>query len=108
MQNILLTINLGNPWDYLNGTSYKFGIDAGNANTVITAIYLIIRDGALAIATILILASFVSMIWAPNSQERAAAKKGMEHRFVVLFILGASSALLSLLMTLCNKFFGIV
>lgn len=108
MNFTILTSSFGNPWDYLNGTSHDFGLDAGNANNVMTAAYLYLRNAALVIAIILILASLVSMIWSKSAQDRAQSKNGLVQRLGVVVVIGASSALLTFLMTILNVLFGIV
>lgn len=99
---------IGDPWDYLNGTSYSFGLDAGDANTVLTAIFLFVQNAALAVAVILIFTSIFGMIWSSNNtQERAQGKKCVQERLFALFIIGSASGILTLLMTVCNLLFGI-
>ena len=98
---------LSDPWDYLNGTSIDFGIGGTNADSVLIAIYNIIREAGLVIAVVLIAIAVLGMIFAGNAQERAAAKNGMFQRFGVLFLIGGATGFLSLLMNILNMVFGI-
>ncbi len=105
-QGILLS-GIGNAWDYLNGTKIGFGIGGTNADSVLIAIYDIIRKGSIIVAILLIVAAIIGMIFAGNAQERAAAKNGLFQRFFALFLIGASTGLLSFLMNVFNIIFGI-
>lgn len=106
MRKLILT-SIGNPWDYLNGTNYAFGIDAGEGNSLLTAGYLLVRNVVLVIACLLVLSSIAGMIWAKNSQDRAQGKSGLMQRLGVVLIVGASAGVMTFLMTLCNLFFGV-
>ena len=107
MRGILLDITIGDPWDYLNGTSIDFGINAGNADPVMIAIYNFIQGAAITITAILILAALICILFSGNSQERATAKHTLQTRVVVLIALASATGILSLVMGLCNEFFGI-
>ena len=107
MYGILLDITIGDPWDYLNGTSIDFGINAGNADSVMIAIYNLIQGTAISITAILILCALITLALGKNSQEMSAAKKGLRDRVGALLIIAASTGILSLIMAICNEFFGI-
>lgn len=101
----LLTI--GNPWDYLNGTKYAFGIDAGNANKTIGGIYNFIYATVCTLTVVLIVAAIVSMIFSTSPKGFSEGKEALKKRFIVLIILGCASGFLTLLMTCLNIIFGI-
>lgn len=98
---------IGNPWDYLNGTEYGFGIDAGNANQVIVAVYNLFYAGTGTLAIVLIMSALVAMLFASSPQERAQGKDSLIKRFMILFILGCAAGFLTFLMMILNKIFGI-
>lgn len=99
--------NTTDPWTYLNGTNIAFGIDAGEDNKVLVAIFHLFQNTGLTIGLILILASVVGMIWSGNSQERAQQKNAIKQRFVGFLVLGGAVELLTLLMKICNIVFAI-
>ena len=104
---ILLDTTLKDPWEYLNGSAIKFGIDAGNGNTILVAMYLFLRRGTLLIACILVLSSIIGMIVSGSAQERTANKNAVMQRLLVVFFIGAASGFLSLLMTLLGEIFNV-
>ncbi len=103
----MILCDIGNPWDYLNGTSHAFGISAGGADKVIVGMYNYFYAVVASLSVILILASVVEMILALSSQKRAQAKEKMFNRFLVLFLLGFASGFLTFLMKMCDLLFGI-
>ncbi len=104
---ILLDTTLRDPWEYLNGTAIKFGIDARNGNTILVAMYLFLRKGTLLVACVLVLASIIGMIVSGNAQERTANKNAVMQRLLVVFLIGAASGFLSFLMTVLGEIFGV-
>lgn len=104
---MLLSTSFGNPWDYLNGKSYAFEINAGNANKVIGGIYNFAHTVIATMAIVMILTALVGMIVASSPKERTQGKEAMMNRFVVLFLLGCVPGFLTLIMTIFNIIFGI-
>lgn len=104
---ILLSTAFGNPWDYLNGKSYEFGINAGNANKVIGGIYNFAYTVVATMTIVMILSALVGMIIASSPRGRTQGKETMMNRFVVLFLLGCVPGFLTLIMTILNIIFGI-
>lgn len=109
MNGHLLFLALDSPWDYLNGTSNltDFGIGAGNADSLLIAVFNIGQRGLFFICAGLILASLISMLLGLKPQEMAQAKKGLESRIGIMMLLACVTGVLSLLMNICNYFFGI-
>lgn len=108
--HFLFLLELDSPWDYLNGTSSvtDFGIDAGNADGVLIAVFNLGWRILFFICGILLLASLLSMLTSLNPQDVAQAKKGLKDRTGVLLLLAGITGILSALMGACNYFFGIV
>lgn len=108
MMRVLLEVaTLGNPWDYLNGTEYKFGLDAGGARNVLTAIYLFMQEAGLVLGLVLIVGSICGMIYTRNAQEKAAMKKSVYQRLMTIMLISAGSGILTFIMAVLNQFFGI-
>lgn len=107
--SFLYFLALGNPWDYLNGTSSltDFGISAGNADSLLIAVFNIGHRILFFTCALLLLASLISMLMSLNPQEVAQSKKGLKDRAGVMLLISCITGALSLLMNVCNYFFGI-
>lgn len=103
----MILLSIGNPWDYLNGTSYAFGIDAGGANKAVGGVYNLFYVGVAGLTIVLIAAAIVGMIAASSPQAFSQGKETLKKRFLILLILGCASGFLTFVMTIFNNIFGI-
>ncbi len=95
------------PWDYLDGTSVPFSVDAGNATSGLSAFYSYIQMTGLGVSIVLIVSAIVGIIYTSNAQNRAQRKQVVYRRFFAMLLIGLSTSILTLLMTLCNTIFGV-
>lgn len=92
-----------NPWTYLRDIK----IDMGYAAATGSDIFLLLRLAVALMSVLLIMGSIIAYIVTQKAQEKSVHKENGLKRTEVLFMVGASIFILSLIMVILNYFFGV-